>query len=152
MPTAFAISPTLTASYPLVENSSRDFSRMRCLVSSIFLCLSLTNICWFYYNQKSFHCQEVSKTMEIKSCPQPSGIHDRFNTLHRLASPVMFRGDQDPPRMRVASYSTSLRLFTTNPIKSILRSGKKVKGFAAERVRAASSAEKLASINIPVFS
>lgn len=28
--------------------------------------------------------------METKSLPQPSGIHDCFNTLHRLASPVGF--------------------------------------------------------------
>lgn len=27
--------------------------------------------------------------METKSFPQPSGIHDCFNTLHRLASPVI---------------------------------------------------------------
>ena len=27
--------------------------------------------------------------METKSLPQPSGIHDCFNTLHRLASPVI---------------------------------------------------------------
>ena len=26
--------------------------------------------------------------METKSLPQPSGVHDCFNTLHRLASPV----------------------------------------------------------------
>ena len=28
--------------------------------------------------------------METKSLPQPSGIHDCFNALHRLASPVGF--------------------------------------------------------------
>ena len=85
--------------------------------------------------------------MEIKSCPQPSGIHDRFNTLHRLASPVMFRGS-----ILLHHIVSPCGYLQLNPIKSILRSGKKVKGFAAERVRAASSAEKLASINIPAFS
>ncbi|UQK39418.1 hypothetical protein [Faecalibacterium sp. I4-1-79] len=74
------------------------------------------------------------------------------STLSTGWHPQLCSGAQDSPRMRLASYSTSLRLFTNNHIKSILRSGKKVKGFAAERVRAASSAEKLASINIPVFS
>ena len=28
--------------------------------------------------------------METKSLPQTSGVHDCFNTLHRLTSPVMF--------------------------------------------------------------
>ena len=28
--------------------------------------------------------------METKSYPQPGGVHNYFNTLHRLASPVMF--------------------------------------------------------------
>ena len=36
----------------------------------------------------------------------------------------------DHPRTRLVSCSTSLRLFMTNFAKSILRSGKKVKGFA----------------------
>ena len=39
--------------------------------------------------------------METKSYPQPGGVHNYFNTLHWLASPVMFNLTVIVPRSRI---------------------------------------------------
>ena len=45
--------------------------------------------------------KRVFKTMETKSYPQPGGVHNYFNTLHRLASPVMFSSTVIVSRSRI---------------------------------------------------